>query len=147
MPHRSPFIFTFFDALPFPFKRVLCDVTKYHPIENSFLIRLGKFQDTRDISNNFNMGKAQLGFELLPEGRSLGLTPLYVGQQVREAFFGALAIRQLRGTNETEVRVKLTREERKDLDNLEQFIIRAPDGTAVPLLNVVKVSEGQTQLY
>ena len=35
----------------------------------------------------------------------LGLVPDDVGRQVRDAFFGALAMRQLRGTNEVEVRV------------------------------------------
>jgi hypothetical protein len=69
------------------------------------LERVNTFQETRDVSDNFNMGKIQLGFELLPEGRSLGLTPSGVGQQARDAFFGALAMRQLRGINETEIRV------------------------------------------
>jgi multidrug efflux pump subunit AcrB len=108
------------------------------------LERVETFEETRDVSDNFNMGKVQLGFELLPEGRSLGLTPSGVGQQVRDAFFGALAMRQLRGINETEIRVKLPRDERKDMNNLEEFIIRTPEGTAVPLLNVVKVTEGET---
>lgn len=110
----------------------------------AFLEQVETFQETRDVSDNYNKGKAQLGFELLPEGRNLGLTPSGVGQQVRDAFFGALAMRQLRGINETEIRVKLPREERKDLNNLEEFIIRTPDGTAVPLLNVVRVVEGET---
>lgn len=110
----------------------------------TFMARMEEFQETRDINDNYNKGKTQLGFELLPEGRSLGLTPTFVGQQVRDAFFGALAIRQLRGINETEIRVKLPREERKDLNNLEDFIIRAPNGTEVPLLNVVKITEGET---
>lgn len=110
----------------------------------SFSESAERFAETRDINDNFNKGKVQLGFELLPEGRSLGLTPSDVGQQVRDAFYGALALRQLRGINETEVRVKLPREERKDLNNLEEFIIRTPDGTAIPLFNVVKVTEGET---
>ncbi|MFD2999321.1 efflux RND transporter permease subunit [Pontibacter toksunensis] len=110
----------------------------------AFLERVESFEETRDVSDNYNMGKVQLGFELLPEGRSLGFTPSSVGQQVRDAFYGALAIRQLRGLNETEIRVKLPWEERKDMNNLEEFIVRAPDGTAVPLLNVVKVAEGVT---
>lgn len=110
----------------------------------TFMERMEEFQETRDINDNYNKGKTQLGFELLPEGRSLGLTPTFVGQQVRDAFFGALAIRQLRGINETEIRVKLPREERKDLNNLEDFIIRTPNGTEVPLLNVVKITEGET---
>jgi multidrug efflux pump subunit AcrB len=110
----------------------------------AFAERVATFTEVRDVNDNYNMGKVQLGFELLPEGRNLGLTPSDVGQQVRDAFYGALAMRQLRGINEIEVRVKLPLEERKDLHNLEDFTIRAPDGTAVPLVNVVKIAEGQT---
>ena len=110
----------------------------------AFAERMQQFEETRDVNDNYNKGKAQLGFELLPEGRSLGLTPSYVGRQVRDAFFGALAMRQLRGINETEIRVKLPEEERKDLNNLEDFVIMTPGGTQVPLMNVVKVQEGET---
>jgi multidrug efflux pump subunit AcrB len=80
---------------------------------------------------------------MLPEGRKLGLTAADVGQQVRDAFYGALAMRQLRGTNEIEVRVKLPREERQDLHHLEDFVVRTADGTEVPLLDVVRVEENE----
>ena len=120
------------------------DIKMLERVSQEFVERVGVFAEVRDINDNYNMGKVQLGFELLPEGRNLGLTPSDVGQQVRDAFFGALAMRQLRGINEIEVRVKLPQEERRDLYNLEDFIIRAPDGTAVPLLNVVEITEGQT---
>ncbi len=120
------------------------DIEVLEKASQAFVERVQTFQETRDINDNFNMGKVQLGFELLPEGRSLGLTPSGVGQQVRDAFFGALAMRQLRGINETEIRVKLPREKRKDMNNLEEFTILTPDGTAVPLLNVVRVLEGET---
>lgn len=120
------------------------DIKMLERVSQEFVERVGVFGEVRDINDNYNMGKVQLGFELLPEGRNLGLTPSDVGQQVRDAFFGALAMRQLRGINEIEVRVKLPQEERRDLHNLEDFIIRAPDGTAVPLLNVVEITEGQT---
>ena len=120
------------------------DVAVLEKASHAFMERVATFSEVRDINDNYNMGKIQLGFELLPEGRNLGLTPTDVGQQVRDAFYGALAMRQLRGINEIEVRVKLPLEERKDLYNLEDFIIRAPNGTAVPLMSVVKVTEGQT---
>lgn len=120
------------------------DIKVLERVSKAFVERAGIFSEVRDVNDNYNMGKVQLGFELLPEGRNLGLTPSDVGQQVRDAFFGALAMRQLRGINEIEVRVKLPLEERRDLYNLEDFIVRAPDGTAVPLMNVVKVTEGQT---
>jgi multidrug efflux pump subunit AcrB len=93
------------------------DINVLEKASHAFAERVGTFEEVRDVNDNYNMGKVQLGFELLPEGRNLGLTPSDVGQQVRDAFYGALAMRQLRGINEIEVRVKLPLEERKDLYN------------------------------
>lgn len=109
----------------------------------AFMERMKSFDATRDVNDNYNKGKMQFDFKLLPEGRQLGLTSEYVGQQVRDAFYGALAMRQLRGTNEIEVRVKLPREQRKDLYHLEDFTIQTPEGTEVPLLDVVEIEEGE----
>ena len=117
------------------------DVEVLAKASQAFLEQARAFENTRDVNDNYNKGKLQYDFKLLPEGRNLGFTPTGVGQQVRNAFFGALAMRQLRGNNEVEVRVKLPREERKDLYNLEDFIIRTPDSVEVPLLDVVTVEE------
>jgi len=43
--------------------------------------------------------------------------------------------------NEIEVRVKLPMEERKDINNLEKFLIRTPSGVQVPLMDVVEIEE------
>ncbi len=109
----------------------------------AFLERVEAFEATRDVSDNYDPGKAQFDFTLLPEGRQLGLTPEDVGQQLRDAFYGALALRQLRGTNEIEVRVKLPREERTDIYHLEDFVILTPGGMEAPLLDVVRIEEGE----
>ncbi len=109
----------------------------------AFFERVQSFDATRDVNDNYNRGKTQFDFKLLPEGRKLGLTPSLVGQQIRNAFYGALAMRQLRGTNEIEVRVKLPREQRKDLYHLEDMVIQTPDGTEVPLMDVVEIQEGE----
>ena len=109
----------------------------------TFLERVESYENTRDVTDNYNRGKTQFDFTLLPEGRQLGLTPSMVGQQVRNAFYGSLAMRQLRGTNEIEVRVKLPHEQRKDLYHLEDFVVQTPQGTDVPLMDVVEVDEGQ----
>ena len=100
---------------------------------------LESFTNTADVNDNFNKGKKRIDFRLLPEGRALGLTPEYVGDQLRGAFFGSLAIRQLRGNNETEVRVKLPESERGDLAYLEDFIIQTPEGVEVPLFEVTEL--------
>ncbi len=107
----------------------------------AFLEQAEAFENTRDVSDNYDKGKIQFDFKLLPEGRNLGFTPSDVGQQIRDAFFGALAMRQLRGNNEVEVRVKLPLEERKDLYNLEDFVLRTSDSVEVPLLDVVSIEE------
>ncbi|MBD3225719.1 MAG: AcrB/AcrD/AcrF family protein [Caldithrix sp.] len=109
----------------------------------TFLERVSQFEETRDVNDNYNKGKEQFDFILRPEGRNLGLTPTEVGQQIRDAFYGALAMRQLRGTNEIEVRVKLPREERKDLHHLEDLVIRTDSGMEVPLMDVVEIKRGE----
>nr|WP_255785397.1 efflux RND transporter permease subunit [Membranihabitans maritimus] len=117
------------------------DISVLEKASQAFVDEMNTFNNTRDVSDNYNKGKAQFDFKLLPEGRNLGLTSSQVGQQVRDAFFGALAMRQLRGTNEVEIRVKLPLEERKDIRNLEDFIIRTADSVEVPLMDVVEVEE------
>ncbi len=106
-----------------------------------FVQRVKAYESSRDVSDNYNKGKIQYDFKLLPEGRNLGLTSNWVGQQVRDAFYGALAMRQLRGNNEIEIRVKLPKEERKDIRHLEDLLIQTPSGVQVPLYDVVRVEQ------
>ncbi|MGJ3241518.1 MAG: efflux RND transporter permease subunit [Opitutales bacterium] len=119
------------------------DVDVLEAASQAFLEEVKRFEQTRDANDNYNKGKTQFAFRLLPEGRALGLTPGDVGQQVRDAFYGALGLRLLRGTNEVEVRVKLPREEREELPHLEDFVIMTPDGTEVPLFDVVDLQAGE----
>ncbi len=117
------------------------DLEVLEKASRAFLSRVEEYEATRDVNDNYNKGKTQFDIELLPEGRSLGLTAADVGQQVRGAFFGALALRQLRGTNEFEVRVKLPEAQRQKMGAFEDFVVRTPDGAEVPLLEVAKVRE------
>ncbi|MEO2063733.1 MAG: efflux RND transporter permease subunit [Christiangramia sp.] len=117
------------------------DINVLEKSSRKFMETMKTFENTRDVNDNYNKGKLQYDFKLLPEGRNLGLTSNQVGRQVRDAFFGALATRQLRGNNEVEIRVKLPYEERKDLNNLEEFIVRTNDSIEVPLLDVVSVNQ------
>lgn len=109
----------------------------------AFLERAETFNEIRDVNDNYDQGKTQFDFALRPEGRNLGLTSSDVGRQLRDAFFGAVALRQLRGTNEIEVRVRLPEAERVDIHHLENFVIYAPGGVEVPLFDVVELTEGE----
>jgi len=106
--------------------------------------RLESFGNTRDVNDNYEAGKSQLDFTLLPEGRALGLTPVDVGRQLRGAFYGDIAMRYLRGTNEIEVRVKLPEQEREDIRTLENFMLRTPDGVEVALADVARIEQSQS---
>ncbi len=119
------------------------DIDVLEEASMAFVERVEQYDETRDVNDNYDQGKKQFDFRLLPEGRKLGLTPEYIGNQLRDAFYGALAMRQLRGTNEIEVRVKLPRPQRQDIHHLEDFVIQTPDGTEVPLLDVVSIEEGE----
>lgn len=108
----------------------------------AFVERASSLAETRDVSDNFNRGKAQLDMTLLPAANALGLSSDEIGKQVRDAFFGALALRQLRGTNEIEVRVKLPQDERDDLQTFEDFVIQA-NGAQVPVTELVSISRSE----
>jgi len=107
----------------------------------AFVERVEAYSNMRDVSDNYNKGKMQYDFRLRPEGRALGLTDEELGEQLRGAFFGSLALRLLRGMNEIEVRVKLPDDQREDMHHLEDLVIRTPNGTEVPLLDVAEVTE------
>lgn len=110
----------------------------------AFVEKAQAFSNTRDVNDNYDRGKAQFDLRLLPEARALGLTAADIGGQVRGAYFGSLALRLLRGTNEVEVRVKLPKEEREDLFNLEDLVIQTPTGGEVPLLDVVEIYQTES---
>src|SRR5690606_29757994 len=104
---------------------------------------LGEFPSVTDIDDGYQEGKEQLDFKLKPEGRSLGLTSSEVARQVRNAFEGALPIRQQRGRNEVKVRVFLPGEQRGSEYDIEQMMIRTPSGQDVPLRQVADVERGR----
>ena len=105
---------------------------------------LSKYAQVSDIDDGFSAGKVQLDVRIRPEGRSLGLTSQDVARQIRSAFFGAEALRQQRGRNEIKVMVRLPRNERFSLQNIEDFLVRTPAGTDVLLREVADVSAGRS---
>lgn len=52
-------------------------------------------------------------------------------------------MRQLRGTNEVEVRVKLPEQVRQQLHSFDEFVLRTPAGAEVPLSDVARVSQSE----
>ncbi len=96
----------------------------------------------KDIANSMSLGKQQLDFSILPEGESLGLTPLSVARQVRNAFFGAEVLRQQRGRNEVKVMLRLPENERASKHSMYDFLVWTDKGVSIPLHEIVQVKQG-----
>jgi multidrug efflux pump subunit AcrB len=105
--------------------------------------RLRAIPNVSDVDDGFNLGKEQLNFQLTTEGRSLGLTANEVARQVRHAFYGAEAIRQMRGQNEVKVLVRMEENQRRSEYDIEQLMIRTPGGASVPLRRIASVERGR----
>jgi multidrug efflux pump subunit AcrB len=119
------------------------DVDTLEAAATALVERMETFAEARNVNDNIARGMAQFDVILIPEARRLGLTADDIGAQLRDAFFGGLALRQLRGTNEVEVRVKFPRDERNRLSSLEEFVVRTPSGVEVPLMDVARVERGE----
>jgi multidrug efflux pump subunit AcrB len=105
--------------------------------------RLASFTGVKDIDDGVALGKTQLDFTLKPEARSLGITETELARQVRAAFFGAEASRQQRGRDEVRVYVRLPKDERTSLYDLEELRIRTPQGGEIPLAMAADVRWGR----
>ncbi len=95
-----------------------------------------------DIANSMSLGKRQLDFSLLPDGESLGFTPLSVARQVRNAFYGAEVLRQQRGRNEIKVMLRLPENERVSIQHMYDFLVWTDKGVAIPLNEIVQIQQG-----
>lgn len=107
-------------------------------------VMLADFPNVKDIDDGFTPGKRQLDFSLTDEGHSLGLTQQALARQLRNAFYGAEAVRQQRGRNEVRAKVRLPREQRIHQYDLEELLIRTPHGTDVPLAQIARVKPGRS---
>ena len=103
---------------------------------------LATYTGVTDINDGFAKGKPQIDFNITSEGRSLGVTANDLGRQVRSAYYGAEALRQQRGRDEVKVMVRLSEAERRSLHDLEEMVIRIPDGGEMPLAQAADVSFG-----
>ncbi len=99
---------------------------------------LARFPGVSAVADDQPYGKEELILELTPKGRALGFTTQIVGQQVRNAFEGAIAKKFARGDEEVTIRVKADHPAR-GIGALRDLYLRAPAGDEVPLLEIVSL--------
>lgn len=104
--------------------------------------KLSEYPIVHDIDDGSAKGKIQFDIKLTPEGKRMGLTSREVGNQVRNAFQGVLAVKSQRGRNEVSVRVRLSESERMKESTFEDLVLLAPKGEIL-LRNAVTTISGR----
>jgi multidrug efflux pump subunit AcrB len=119
------------------------NVPKLKEANDRVIAALKEYPMVKDIVDGFSPGKPQINFKLTPEGENAGFTANDVARQLRGAYFGSESLRQLRGRNEFKVRVRLDREQRESEYDLEEMILRSPQGIEMPLREIAVFDRGR----
>ena len=109
---------------------------------------LAKISGIKDIADNDPQGIKEINLKLKPNAYLLGFTLNGVMQQVRSAFFGAQAQRFQRGEDEIKVWVRYDESERSSIANLDNMQLLAPNGSRVPLSEMVdyRIERGEISI-
>jgi len=103
--------------------------------------KLKTYVGVNDIQDDLPFGKNQYLYSLTPLGESLGLTVSDIGNQLRAAFDGQLLQVFYDENEEVEVRIVLPDQQRNYTRTLDNFPIITPQGSMVPLSNVVTLQD------
>ncbi len=103
---------------------------------------LAEFSGVSEVDDGSASGKDQLDIHLLPAGERMGLTSREIARQIRNAFYGAVALRLQDGRNEVTVRVWLPEQERTTMQTIENMVLRAPKGEIL-LQNAAEIVPSQ----
>ncbi len=103
--------------------------------------KISVIQGTREIMDNFQDGKSEYVFKINERGNAIGLTPDYLGRQLRAAYFGLEAQRFQRGKSEVRVYVRYPKDERESLVALQNMHIRLANGKEIPLSSVATIKK------
>jgi multidrug efflux pump subunit AcrB len=94
-------------------------------------------------------GKPEIRLRLKPEAQHMGLDLENLAEQMRHGYFGDEVHRLQRGQNEVKVMVRLPRNERQSLEDLQNLPIRLPNDAQAPLgvLADIGFIAGQAKLF
>jgi multidrug efflux pump subunit AcrB len=106
--------------------------------------RLATYPTVFDIEDSLSDGKQELQIELTEQGKALGLTRVSISREVRSSFFGSQVQRIQRGRDDVRVMVRLPLSERRTTADLENILVKTPNGGSVPLSHVARLIPGKS---
>jgi len=107
---------------------------------NAVMAQLRTYDTVFDVRDNLQGVSQEARFSLKPGAQKLGLTLADVSRQVRQGYFGEEPMRLPRGGEDVRVKVRYPKSLRRDMESLENFRVRTPSGTYVPLDSVADIT-------
>jgi multidrug efflux pump subunit AcrB len=105
--------------------------------------KLVKYPGVFDVKDNYNVGKEEINIKLLPAAANYGVTMMLLASQVRQAFYGLEVQSVQRGRDEVKIMLRYPENERSSISNLENMMIRTPQGSTIPIRQVARLDIGE----
>ncbi len=102
--------------------------------------RLRQFAGVYDIADDNTPGKWEFQFAVKDNAISTGVTETDLGETVRNAYYGAEAMRLQRGRHEVKLMVRYPEEERRNLVNFREIRVRDRLGNERPINEVAELT-------
>lgn len=100
---------------------------------------LKTFDGVYNIADDLRLGENEMLITLRPGAVGLGVTAFDLARQLRGSFQGLLSDQIQVGTEEYDVEVRFTDEDRRNISDLEDYLVTVPSGHAVPLGEIADI--------
>ncbi len=100
---------------------------------------LAKQNGVYDITDDSDLGKWEYQLRLKDRAQSMGVTTADLAETVRAAFYGEEVMRLQRGRHEVKLMVRYPREERSQIQTLEELRVRGKDFVERPMSELAQV--------
>ena len=91
-----------------------------------------------NIRDNVHSGRSDIDISLRANADNLGIGLADIARQVRQGFYGAQAQRVPRGRDDVRVMVRYPKNDRAQVETLEDLRIRTANGTEIPFYSVAQ---------
>ncbi len=114
------------------FKLISSNTDILKAASKEFAAKLETYDGAYDIRNSAEMSQDEIVLTTKPMAEAMGISLSDIATQVRHAFYGAEAQRMQRGNDEVKVMVRLPRDERGAISDLENLYLNTGSGEHIP---------------
>ena len=115
------------------------NIQEMETAKETLISELQSFADLKEVKENNPLGKQEIKITLQEKAYFLGLTEVFIANQIRQGFYGEQVQRIQEGRNEIRIWLRFPAEGRESIGQLEQMKIKTPQGT-FPLSELITIS-------